>query len=479
MLSSLEISSRALKAQQLGLEITSNNIANVNTPGYTRQAPILSETDPRSVMKVSIGTGTVISSLKNFRDENLDRELRNALSRQSGFAYDGKIYQQVQTAIQEPSDYGLDSTLDKFFQSVEQLSNKPDDVSLRSNLIAKAKSLTGAFNTIGKNLQDVRQQVYGQLEANVSATNRLLSGIADVNAAISTASNGSESTSNVLVDKQNVLIEELSKLGNVTVQRMPTGAVMVSLNGLIVVNNGDKMTMSLNRSMDPLTGEVSAQINILDPGKNIVGSFKPAIGEMASQLKLYNVTLDDRELSSAFSLPRNLNDLARGFADAVNAVSARGYGLGDPAGPAPGRPFFTSSDIGDITSISIQVNPELAADVRKIPAAAAPLAPGDNTIMRAIGQLVNDTSVMDGLTGREYYGATLTELSNIGAESASGQAVSDAAVQQISTQRENITGVNMDEEALNMIKYQRAFEAAARMVNATSDMMKSIINLGS
>ncbi|MFM8473886.1 MAG: flagellar hook-associated protein FlgK [Candidatus Kapaibacterium sp.] len=478
MLSSLEISSRALKAQQLGLEITSNNIANVNTPGYTRQAPILSQTDPRNVMKVSIGTGTVISSLKNFRDENLDRELRNALSRQSGFAYDSKIFQQIQTAIQEPSDYGLDASFDKFFQSVEQLSNKPDDVSLRSNLLAKARALTGTFTTLGRNLQDVRQQVYGQLESNVSTTNRLLAGIADVNAAISTTSTGSESTSNVLVDKQSTLIEELSKLGNVTVQRTPTGAVTVSLNGLIVVNNGDRMNMSLSRAMDPLTGEVSAQINILDPGKNVVGSFKPAVGEMASQMRLFNETLDDRELSSAFSLPRNLNDLARGFADAVNAVSARGYGLDDPAGTPPGRPFFVSSDAGDITAISIAVNPELYDDVRRIPAAATARTPGENSIIRAIGQLVNDTSVMDGMTGREYYGATLTEFSNIGAESASGQAVSDAAVQQIGTQRENITGVNMDEEALNMIKYQRAFEAAARMVNATSDMMKSIINLG-
>lgn len=479
MLSSLEISSRALKAQQLGLEITSNNIANVNTPGYTRQAPILTQTDPRSVMKVSIGTGTVITSLKNFRDANLDRELRSALSRQSGFAYDNKIYQQIQTAIQEPSDYGLDSAFDKFFQSVEQLSNKPDDVSLRTNLLAKAKSLTDTFNTLGKNIQDVRQQVYGQLETNVSATNRLLAGIADINAAISTASSGSDSTSNVLVDKQNTLVEELSKLGNVTVQRMPTGAVMVSLNGLIVVNNGDHLNLNLNRSMDPLTGEVTAQINILDPGKNIVGSFKPAVGEMASQVKLYNITLDDRELSSNFSLPRNINDLARGFADAVNAVSIMGYGTTDPAGPAPGRLFFDSSDGGDINAMTIQVSQELLDDVRKIPAASLPLAPGNNTIIRAIGQLINDSSVMDGQTGREYYGATLTELSNIGAESTAGQSVSDATVQQISMQRENITGVNMDEEAINMIKYQRAFEAAARMVNATSDMMKSIINLGS
>jgi flagellar hook-associated protein 1 FlgK len=99
-------------------------------------------------------------------------------------------------------------------------------------------------------------------------------------------------------------------------------------------------------------------------------------------------------------------------------------------------------------------------------------------VIRALGQLVNNTNVMDGLTAREYYGMTLTDLANMGAESLSGQAVADATVQQIGSQRENITGVNMDEEAINMIKYQRAFEAAARMVSATSDMMKSIINLG-
>jgi flagellar hook-associated protein 1 FlgK len=478
MMSSLETSTRALRAQQLGLDITSNNIANVNTPGYTRQAPVLTQTDPRSVMQVSYGTGTVINSIKNFREEHLDREMRNSLSRQSGFTYDNRIFQQIQTAMSEPSDYGLDTAFDSFFKSVEQLTNKPDDVSLRSSLLAQAKSLTTTFNTIGQGLQDLRQQVYNQLDANVTASNRLLAGIADINTSITTAGYDKDLTPSVLLDKQNTLIEELSKLGNVSVLRNPSGSATVSLNGLTVVNNGESLKLNVDRSADPLTGEITARIAVLDAKSNEIGTYKPVVGEIAAQMKMYNQTLDDKELSDGFSVPRNLNDLARGFAEAVNAVTANGYGLSDPAGPPPGRALFVPNGAADITALTIDVNAELLADVRKVPASATALTPGNNTVIRALGQLVNNTNVMDGLTAREYYGMTLTDLANMGAESLSGQAVADATVQQIGSQRENITGVNMDEEAINMIKYQRAFEAAARMVSATSDMMKSIINLG-
>ncbi len=478
MFASFETSARSLRAQQRALDVTANNIANVNTPGYTRQEVILSETDPTHYPQTFIGTGVVANDVKQYREAWLDREMRNNLSRQSNYDSDNKIFLQVQNALNEPSDYGLDSSMDKFFSSIEQLSAKPDDMALRANVLSNANALATNFNTTSSSMRSLRGQVYQQMDANVTQINRLLKGIAELNTNINSTRTIDGETSSTLLDKQNVLIEQLSKLSDISVSRTDNGLANISMSGTTVLVNDTAMTVKLNQTIDPSSHEITAGLSILDARGTTLGTVKPGGGEVASQLKFFNVTLDDKDSSGGFSVAKNIDTLANAFAAKVNSISQTGYGLNDTGTTPPGRSFFVASDGGPITAFNISVDPNLAANPQDVPAASAPGEPGNNDIIRQIGQLVNNTSFIGNQTAREYYGQTLTTLANIGADAQSSKAVADATVTQISSQRESVVGVNIDEEAVNMIKYQRAFEAAARMVSTTSDIMKTIVNLG-
>ena len=141
MNSILEIGKRALLAQQRGLDITGNNISNVNTPGYTRQEAILSESDPINYPNFSLGTGVFADRIRQYREQYLDKEMRGAISRKAGYETDGNMIQRIQTAINEPSDDGLDTAMDDFFGSVEDLNSKPDDIANRETFLTKANNL--------------------------------------------------------------------------------------------------------------------------------------------------------------------------------------------------------------------------------------------------------------------------------------------------------------------------------------------------
>ncbi len=477
MITAFETSARALAAQQRALDVTSNNIANVNTPGYTRQQAIFSETDPLTTPNYQLGTGVVANNVQQYRQEWLDREMRNGLTSQSGYTSDTQLFQQIQSALNEPSDSGLDTSMSNFFSSVEQLSAKPDDLSLRQSVLSTASSLAGNFNSVLGSLSSLRTNVYSQMGSNVSQINSLLTNIANLNASIATTRTTNGQLSSTLLDQQNTMLEQLSKIGDIQVSRV-NGVANVSMNGMAVVSNDKAMKLSLQQDINSSTSEVTATISMTDWKGNPVGTYTPAGGELASQMKYYNVTLDDKDSSGGFSVVKNINTLASSFAAKVNGLSQTGYGLNDTGSTPPGRNIFTSSDGGPITGANIQLNPDLISHPEDIPTASAAGTPGNNDIIRQIGQLVNDSTTVGNQTASQYYAQTLVTVAHIGGDASNGQAVADATVTQVGTQRDAAVGVNMDEETVNMLKYQRAFEAAARMVSATSEMMKTIVNLG-
>ncbi len=478
MITAFETSSRALKAQQRGLDVTSNNIANVNTPGYTRQEAIMAETDPLVNSHGQFGTGVVANGVKQYREEWLDREMRNGLSRQSGYSSDSAIFQQIQSHLQEPGDAGLDSSMSAFYSAVEKLSSSPNDPSMRQSFASAASSLANTFNYVGSGLSSLRTNVYNNLGTNINQVNQLLAGIADINSSLAITRTTDGQMSSTLTDKQNVLLEQLSKLGDVQVSRV-NGIANVSMNGMAVVANDKSMKMQLQQSTNSSTGEVSAGIALSDWKGNPVGSYIPVSGELSSQMKFYNVTLDDKDSSGSFSLAKNINTLANSFATKVNALSQTGYGLNDTGTTPPGRLLFTTTDGGPINASNIQFNPALISNPDDIPAASMSGEPGNNDIIRQIGQVANDSTTVGNLSASQFYAQTLTTVANIGSEATNGSAVATATVNQVTSQRDAAVGVNMDEETVNMIKYQRAFEAAARMISVTSEMMKTIVNLGS
>lgn len=468
----LEIGKRAILAQRLGLDATSNNIANVNTPGYARQQAVFAETDPRTLIgKGFIGTGVVVSQIRSFREEYFDREIRGNISRQAGFEFDDRALTRVETILREPGDGGIDNSMQQFFNAFQDLALKPEDVGRRQLALESGRVLAEDFRSTSTALQDLRQQTYEQLTTSIGKANGILSDIAELNKQITASQGQSLDSWTTLVNQRSQKLEELAKFGGTLhVSIDNNGHANVSMAGSSVVTGVTANQLKLNESVDA-NGERTASVDIINNQGATLVSIHPDSGEFASALKHYNVTLDDKDTSGGFSIAKELDALAGKFIEKVNAVSTTGYGLDDTS--APNRNFFSGTD-----ARTIDLDTAVKDQPRNIPVAAAAGVPGDNTIARGIANVAGDATFLSNQTPSEYYANFLNRIASAGSDASTGVKVTGTVGDQLNAQRESVIGVNLDEEAVNLIKYQRAFEAAARIVNTTSEVLQTLINLG-
>ena len=155
-----------------------------------------------------------------------------------------------------------------------------------------------------------------------------------------------------------------------------------------------------------------------------------------------------------------------------------GYGLHDTGTVPPGRNFFQSSDGGSITASTIQISGSLLANPENIPFADVPGEPGNNNIAEKIAQLRSDKNFSDNMNVFEYYTNIIGTIGNMAKEAENGNKTSTLISEQLANQRESVIGVNLDEEAVNIIKFQKAFDASSRIVTVTNEILQTIINLG-
>lgn len=475
--SALEIGKRALIAQRMGMDVTGNNIANVNTPGYARQEVLLGESTPQYLVeKGFIGTGVSVNAVKSFRDEYFDREIRNNLSRKTGYEADDRTLQRIETILKEPSENGMNSIMSRFFNSFQDLSIEPESVARRELVLNAAQDLVNEFHTNASSLQDLRSEAYTKLDNQVNDVNRIVKQIAELNTQINAGAAKSLDTSNTLRNQRSQLIEELAKYGGTVFVAIDNrGMANVNIGGNTVVTGGAASTLKLKESQGP-TGERTIRIDIVNGINTSLATINPDSGEFASALKNYNVTLDDKDTSGGFSVAKTLGDLAVNIVNKVNAVSVNGYGLDDTA--APNRTFFVPVAPGTSDAFAISIDPSVKGQPRNLPMAATAGTPGDNTIARQIAGIANDGTFLNSQTPVEYYSAFLNKLASNGSDAKSGMKTTGLLGDQLNSQRESVIGVNLDEEAINLVKYQKGYEAAARVINTSSEMLTTLINLG-
>lgn len=476
--STLEIGKRALMSQSVGIDVTSNNISNVDTPGYSRREAIMAETDSRYTNAGYVGTGTMVSTIKNYREEFFDREIRKSVALQAGYDEDSKIYQQVEAVLAEPSDSGLTEVSESFFNSFEDLASDPQNVSLRETTLEKAKTLVDTFHTVADKLDTIRNNISNDAKNNVTTINNDLQKVAELNGKIASSNVGTSSEAQSMVDERETTLEELSKLAGVTATQNSDGSMNVYVNGINLVTGATASKVDLQESANSATGERTLNMVKIDSNsKNSIVVLNPTNSEIASQLKNYNVTLDGKESSANFSIYKKINDFANAVVSNVNSLAVSGYGLDDKGTTAPGRAFFTPIT-GNADAASIEINQEIKDDVRKMPLSDTSGASGNNKIALKLSKLSSNSSFADGSTPSEFVSGFLTKFGNIEQEATNGSSTTSLVSEQLTNQRESVIGVDTNEEAVNLIKYQKSFEAASRIVNTTSELLSTIINLG-
>lgn len=452
--SSLGIAVRSLLAEQGALETTSNNIANVNTPGYSRQRPDLVESPTVQIGSLLFGTGVQLQQVTSLRDSILELRLDQETQQQGKLDAFVNSSQQIQSLLNEAAGNGLQGPLSAFFNSLSQLSTNPSDMNLRQGVLTAAQNLAGAFNQTAANLQTLRSNVDRAVSQSVNGINDLTAKIAQVNAQVSAAV-GSGQNAGALVDQRNQLIQQLSSLVDVSVIDAGKGSITLTTSSgapLVVGNQSFTLTTATN----PLTG----MQDVFSQGQDITATITG--GALAGQLQTR-----DSEIPSVLS---GLDTLASNLANAVNTQHQAGYDLNGAAGGN----FFVPPPAGGVgAAAALQV---AITDPSKI-AASGTGAAGDNGNINAISAMQSQ-AIVAGKTPMDYYAGVVYQVGNDLATAQSAQQTQGLVMQQLQNMRGAISGVSLDEEAANLIRYQRAFQAAGQVASVVNSLFDVAINLG-
>ncbi len=475
--SSLEIGKRALLAQKFGLDVTSNNIANINTVGYSRRQAVMSETTPVNISGQFLGTGVITDNLRSFRSEMQDKEIRNNTSRNAGYELQESLLTRLESILAEPSDNGLSELTTSFFNTFDEISTNPHDTALRDHLLDTAKQLTDRFNLTAKQIVDMRDDVRSNIESDVSNINHLLKDIAELNRSIGLTKAETSIEAQTYVDEREVKLEKLSKYANIHLGTNDNGSVNVFMNGINVITDTMYNEVKAQESLNSATGERTITIISTDLQGNHPENLDVQNGELATKLKIYNETLDDNDSSSGYSVAKKLDEYANGIVQQVNALMNTGFGLNDTGTTPPGRNFFEPV-VGNAKAINIRVSADVWNKPDDIPLSDVAGEDGNNSIALQIARLSSNESFIGDSTPTEFYATILNKIGNMGKEAKSGRQTTQLIGQQLETQRESIIGVNLDEEAISLVKFQKAFEASSRIVNVTDEILSTIVNLG-
>ncbi|HZP63361.1 MAG TPA: flagellar hook-associated protein FlgK [Terriglobales bacterium] len=458
LLGTMSIAVGALGAEQGALQATTNNVANANTPGYSRERAVLTENDPVVVGSITYGSGVSLSKLQSVRDPILQLRIEEETQEQAELNASVTAMQQAQ--VQFTSSSGdIGSMISAFFSSLNQLSSNPTDLALRQGVLTAANNMAGAFNNASRNLTQQRSSIDLQVSQDVDQVNVLTSQIATLNTQISQLQ-GVEEDASALVDQRDVLIGQLSSMIDVSSIQSDNGLTLTTGNGTALVVGGQAYALSTQTNSSGLQ-------SIYSQGNDITS--KIGSGELAGLLDVR-----DQQIPTLLS---NLDTLAAGLANSVNAANKQGFTLVQQQDGSlqPGGNIFVAPPAGNqgaAASMAVAIS-----DPTLIAASSDPTAAGSNGNLTGLCAIQNQATI-DGQTSEAYYSNIVFNVGNTVSNGTSELNSSKLILNQLQDQRGSISGVSLDEEAANMVQYQRAFDAAAQVVTTISDILYTVINMG-
>lgn len=460
----IEIGRRALAANQIALDTTGQNTSNVNTVGYSRQVANLETTDSSDItlsngMNGQIGTGVTVSSITRIRDQFLDQRLRASLSQQSAASTLSNQLSQVEAAYNEPGGTGVGSLLTGLFNSFSNLSSDPASSGLRTGVRSSAQDLISGIKNLYQAQQDTLTNISKGVTDAVDQINTLATQIAKLNQQIqqNVQSGGNP---NDLMDKRDLMVQNLSQLTNIQVipsvngdSGRPTGSLSIYVGGHQLVYNDQSIALPIPpKDAKPPFGLVEANGDPIDVRGGQLGGYIQA----ATLVQSYS---DD------------LNIFTSTLIKAVNGQHSAGAGLDG----STGRPLFVGTDASNIgLSLAVQNSTDaIAAATAPTPPATVATGNGDNA--RALAQLAQQSLVGTNTLNQTY----ISQVARVGADSRSAKtntANQDSIVTQIQNQQSSVSGVSLDEELSKLIQYQRSYQAASRFITIIDDTLDRIIN---
>ncbi len=456
--SPFEIGRRALRASQLGLTVSGQNIANVNTPGYTRRALQVSPSPPNGSNLGLVGNGVSIDGVRQLRDQFIESRLRTETAIAGRLTAQRDALSPVDAAFNESDGNGISAAMSKFFSSFGALEANPVSTTLRNDVIAKTGLLSASFAATRSRLVSIQSDADSELRASVSKLNTLSQQIAELNVSIANAEH-SGGTASELRDQRDQLVQDAAQLSGVRAVEDQDGMVSLTLGDGQALVSGAQVT-NLQVQDIPPSGLVQITLN-----------GQPAVIFDGRLRGLLNAADNIEEQITS------LDDLAASIASRVNALHSSGTDLNSN----PGINFFQVPTNGPLTAANLTISAAIKANPSLI--VASPLAPPATsaTVAGAIAALLSDPSSQAGTRTGSFssiYASIVSEAGK-GVRSAEDALVTQQAIlNQTLAQRDAISGVSLDEEAINLLQYQKSYEAAARFLKIADELTQTILSLG-
>ena len=452
--SALSIIVGALDADQGALSVTTNNLANANTPGYDRQIVQLSENAPIQEGNLSFGSGVTLQQAQTVRSNVLQLQLNQETQTSGQLDAFVSGMSQVESLFNETSGTGLQTPLSAFFASVQQLSTNPSDSSLRVGVISAAQNLATAFNQASSALTTQQSNLNLSVEQSASQVNSLTGEVAQLNNQITGLTQSGEDAS-ALIEQRDVALQNLSNVIGISVIAGKSNNITVTTGNGSPLIVGDQ-SFALQAQTNAATG----MQDVFSQGQDITSQI--SAGELGGQ-----VQVRDQQIPSVLN---QLDTLASGLENAVNTQSKAGFDLNGN----PGTNLFTTPPAG-VTGSAATMG--VAISDPSLVAASSDGTPGSNGNANALAAIANQ-AVVNGQTPSNYYSGTVFQIGNAVANATAEQTAAQQVTVQLQNQIGALSGVSLNEEAANLTKFQQAYDASARVVTIISDLTNEAINLG-
>lgn len=452
----INIAWSGLQAAQFGMSVTSMNISNVLTPGYSRQGIIQSSVVTMGSGGMSAGAGVQVDSIRRISDQYLTNQVWQSNSKANYYGINNQYLGSLEKVIGTDST-SLGTGLDDFFSALSALTKEPESEANRQQLLNQADSLATRFNSMNDFINTQKNAISNQRDTMVGQINSLTAGIADYNKKImemdSTGGN-----SNVLRDQRDELVKQLSTYTDVKVTEDSTGSYSVSMkNGQPLVSG--KVAGELSSSLDG-SGNPVLSLNF----SNTTFSLNPSTGGQLGALY-------DYETGDLAEMQASVQGMAEAVANLFNDQLAQGF---DKNGDS-GKPLFTF-DLTNPNGI-LQVN-DLKPDELALSGAKDEQGNGDN--LELLIALKNKKVDIGGMGNMSLNEGAAAIISNVGIASKKSQSELEAAqgvFDQAQLQRNNLSSVNQDEEAINLQVYMQAYQSNVKVIATGNQIFNDLLGL--
>lgn len=457
----LDIARRALLAQQAALRVIGNNVANVNTPGYSREEPLLEAARARFEGGARVGGGVRFDGVQQIVDSAIERRLlaaRSGAGEKSATRDELRRLEEAFTDLQDQG--GLPAALDAFFAAADALARNPEGLPERRVLLARGGALAAEVRRRAASLAELQRGVDDRLVDTVGRANELIARVAELNGQIVPAELGGQVAA-ALRDQRRVAIGELARILGLHVLERDDGSVRVaSTSGIVLVDGSTAHALAVHKESAGLDGLPLHEVGTTGADGGFISlSSRLGGGELEGLLDVRDNKLP--------ALASDLDTFATTLRDAVNAVQTDAAGR-DLDGNV-GTDFFSGSGAADLTVA--------LSDPRAI-AAARSAEPGDNQGALALAGLASTT--FTALGGATLGGALATELARVGEQVRSAEdsaSVAAALLTQAENARDAVSGVNLNEELTTLLGYQRAFQAAGVLTRVGNSVLDDLLRM--